>query len=87
MAARVTELRSEDVPAPETAVRITQHKRPETGRYLLQVDRQTKASYPTVESAEAAGIVIKTGYPLVQVSIYDSVECRNAFVKLAIEPQ
>ncbi|MGH6769219.1 MAG: hypothetical protein ACRECO_09400 [Xanthobacteraceae bacterium] len=86
MVARVTDLRGED-PAAETAVRMTQRKRPETGRYLLQVDRQTKASYPTVETAEAAGMVIKTGYPLVQISVYDSVECRNTSVALPIAPQ
>ena len=54
---------------------LSQRKRPELHRYLLQVDRQTKASYPTVEAAEAAGMVIKTGHPIVQVSVYDSVDC------------
>jgi len=29
----------------------SQRKRPESGRYLLQVDRQTKGSYPTAEAA------------------------------------
>jgi len=52
----------------------SQRKRPESGRYLLQVDRQTKGSYPTAEAAQSAGRAIKTGYPIVQVSIYDSVD-------------
>jgi hypothetical protein len=57
--------------------RISQSKRPEFGRYLLQVDRQTKGSYQTVESAESAGRAIKKNYPILHVSIYDSVECTS----------
>src|SRR5262245_31618036 len=45
----------------------------EGGRYLLQVDRQTKGSYKTSEAAQSAALAIKTGYPVVKVSIYDSV--------------
>ena len=52
----------------------SQSKKPERGRYLLQVDRQTKNSYTTPEAAQAAGLTIKTGYPIIQVSVYDSVE-------------
>jgi hypothetical protein len=82
MVARVIKLREAGDPAPETEERLSQRKRPETGRYLLQVDRQTKASYPTAEAAQAAGMAIKTGYPIVQVSIYDSVEYQNTLVEL-----
>jgi len=53
---------------------FSQKKRPERGRYLLQVDRQTKNSYATSEAAQSAALAIKTGYPIVQVSVYDSVE-------------
>ena len=53
---------------------FSQSKRPERGRYLLQVDRQTKNSYTTSEAAQSAALTIKTGYPIVQVSVYDSVE-------------
>jgi hypothetical protein len=53
---------------------FTQRKRPELGRYLLQVDRQTKSSYSTSEAAQEAALVIKTGYPVVQVSLYDTIE-------------
>jgi hypothetical protein len=60
---------------------FSQRKRPERGRYLLQVDRQTKASYTTAEAAQSAALVIKTGYPIVQVSVYDSVEYTHTMVE------
>jgi hypothetical protein len=82
MVARVIKLREAGDPAPESDERLSQRKRPETGRYLLQVDRQTKASYPTAETAQAAGMAIKTSHPIVQVSVYDSVEYRNTLVEL-----
>jgi hypothetical protein len=59
---------------------FTQRKRPETGRYLLQVDRQTKGSYKTSEAAQSAALEIKTAYPIVQVSIYDSVNNSHTLV-------
>jgi hypothetical protein len=59
----------------------SQRKRPETGRYLLQVDRQTKGSYKTSEDAQAAAQAIKTGFPIVQVSVYDSVEYTHTMVE------
>jgi hypothetical protein len=59
----------------------SQRRRPPTHRYLLQVDRQTKASYPSIEAATAAGLVIKTGHPVVQVSVYDTVESTNTVLK------
>jgi hypothetical protein len=82
MATRVIKLRETTDPAPEAEQPSSQRRRPEAGRYLLQVDRQTKSSYPTTESAEAAGLAIKTAHPLVQVSVYDSVECLNKLVEL-----
>ncbi len=59
----------------------SQRKQPERGRYLLQVDRQTKSSYTTAEAAQAAALVIKTSYPVVQVSIYDSVDYTHTLVE------
>ena len=53
-----------------------QDKRPEVGRYLLQVDRQTKGSYGTAKAAEAAGQV--------QVSVYDSVDTANKLIDLPV---
>jgi hypothetical protein len=47
------------------------------------VDRQTKGSYQTAEAAEQAGLVIKKGYPIVQVGVYDSVECVNKIIEAA----
>jgi len=61
---------------------FSQRKRPESGRYLLQVDRQTKGSYKTSEAAQSAALEIKTGYPIVQVSIYDSVDNSSRLVEL-----
>jgi hypothetical protein len=59
----------------------SQRKRPESGRYLLQVDRQTKGSYPTAEAAQSAALAIKTGYPIVQVSVYDTVDYTHTLVE------
>ena len=67
-------------PAP---VLFTQRKRPELGRFLIQVDRQTKGSYPNSEAAEAAGLAIKTRHPILQVVVYDAVECVGKAVELA----
>ena len=60
----------------------SQRKGPEIGRYLLQVDRQTKGSYKTSEAAQSAALAIKTGYPVVKVSIYDSVNNSHTLVEL-----
>ena len=62
---------------------LSQRKRPETGRYLLQVDRQTKGSYLTIEAAQTAGLAIKKAHPVVHVSVYDTVETQNTTVELA----
>jgi len=61
---------------------FSQRKRPERGRYLLQVDRQTKGSYTTSEAAQSAALVIKTAHPIVQVSVYDSVDNSNTMVEV-----
>src|SRR4051794_31233075 len=56
-----------------------QRKKPEE-RYWLQVDRKTKKSFATLAPAEEAGEVIKKAHPVVQVSIYDSVDCVNTLI-------
>jgi hypothetical protein len=61
---------------------VTQRKRPDDGRFRLQVDRQTKGSYATYEAAEAAGLAIKKDYPIVQVAVYDGVESVNKIIEL-----
>ena len=60
----------------------SQKAKKEAGNYRLQVDRQTKAFYMTEEAAEAAGLVIKKGHPVVQVSIYNSAEGVNKIIEL-----
>ena len=47
-------------PEPDDTVQelLTQRKRPDSGRFRLQVARQTKGSYATYEAAEAAGMAI-----------------------------
>jgi hypothetical protein len=62
---------------------ILQRRRPENGQFLLQVDRQTKASFSTYEAAEKAGLVIKKNFPVVRVAIYDSVSSVNKIIEPA----
>jgi hypothetical protein len=86
MAPRVIKLREQQKPSEEaTPEPSSQRRRPEVGRYLLQVDRQTKGSYATIEAAQAAGLAIKKKHSVVQVSIYDSVDTRNTRVELPTE--
>ncbi len=59
---------------PEREEKLSQRKRPEAERFVLQVDRQTKGSYPTAEAAHAAGLAIKNDFPLLHVTVYDSIE-------------
>jgi hypothetical protein len=82
MAPRQMKMPVKDITNKEAEEKFSQRKRPESGRYLLQVDRQTKGSYKTSEAARSAGLEIKTGYPIVQVSIYDSVDNSHSLVKL-----
>ena len=56
--------------AYEKPIRIVR-KPADGGRFRLQVDRQTKASYATWEAAEKAGLAIKKGHPILQVAVYD----------------
>jgi hypothetical protein len=69
-------------PAEPALVVFPQRKRPELGRFLLQVDRQTKGSYQDSEAAEQAGLAIKTGHPILQVVVYDAIECQGKAIEL-----
>jgi hypothetical protein len=81
MASRQIKMLAKNNQAEQEAEEVfSQSKRPERGRYLLQVDRQTKNSYTTSEAALSAALAIKTGYPIVQVSLYDSVEHTHTLV-------
>ena len=81
MATRQMKMPVKDGSEQETEEVFSQRKRPERGRYLLQVDRQTKGSYATSEAAQAAALVIKKKYPIVKVSVYDSVDNSNTLVE------
>jgi CRISPR/Cas system-associated protein endoribonuclease Cas2 len=48
------------------------------------VDRQTKSSYLTAEAAQSASLVIKKGYPILQVSVYDRVANINTLVEMPV---
>jgi len=50
-----------------------QHQQPDTERYQLQIDRQTKRSFKTSEAARSAALEIKSRFPSLEVSIYDGV--------------
>ncbi len=60
----------------------SQKKRPESGRYRLQVDRQTKSTHTTFEAAEAQGMIIKKRFSQVQVAIYDTNASTNTILEL-----
>ena len=61
---------------------LGQHKRPESGRFRLQVDRQTKAFYANYDDAEGAGLAINKCYPVVQVSVYDATDPVTKIIEL-----
>jgi len=71
--------RKREEPEPDAS---SQRKRPETGRFWLQVDRQTKGFFATLEAAEKAGLGIKRNYPKLHVSVYDGVESANTTIEL-----
>jgi hypothetical protein len=81
MASRQIKMPVKDGSEKEVEEVFSQRVRPERGRYLLQVDRQTKGSYTTLEAAQSAALAIKTGYPIVQVSVYDSVEYTHTIIE------
>ena len=66
-------------PAPEI---FMERKNPESDQYRLQVDRQTKSSYTTLEAAEEAGLAIKKAYPVLQVAVHDAAEGVNKIIEL-----
>ena len=85
MASRQMKMPVKDDSDKEAADEVfSQRKRPERGRYLLQVDRQTKGSYTTSEAAQSAALAIKNAYPIVQVSVYDSVDNTNTILEAAV---
>src|SRR5262249_16092752 len=69
---------------PDESVREpgTKRKRPDGGRFHLQVYGQTKESYATYEAAETAGMAIKKDYPILQVAVYDGVDGMSKIIEL-----
>jgi hypothetical protein len=78
MAARVTKKNKPEDTAPQST---SQDKLPE-GRFRLQVDKQTKATYATLEAAEAAGLAIKKSHPIVYVGVYDQLKGVNKVIQM-----
>ena len=64
---------------------LGRRKRPEQGRFHLQVDRQTKASYETNEAAEEAGIAIKKRHQILHVEVFDVVAGVSKLIELLKE--
>ena len=64
----------------QTEEQRLQHQQPETERYQLQIDRQTKRSFKTSEAARSAALEIKSRFPSLQVSIYDGVAKSHTMV-------
>jgi hypothetical protein len=60
----------------------SQRRSADTKQFRLQVDRQTKSSYPSYEAAEQAGLQIKKSHPVVSVTVYDSVGGVNKSIDL-----
>jgi len=60
-------------------------RQPEESRFRLQVDRQTKGSYPTRAAAKEAAIAIKRAYPVVQVAVFDAEEGQSEVIVLPPE--
>jgi hypothetical protein len=48
--------------------------------FKFQIDRQTKRSFKTLEAAQAMALEIKARFPILQVSIGDSVSNSRTLV-------
>jgi hypothetical protein len=82
MALRETKTLSKKPDAEEPAQELFhQRKMPDTSQFRLQVDRQTKSSHTDCATAVAAGLVIKTKYPILHVSVYDAVTGENTVIE------
>ena len=54
------------------------------GRFLLQVDRQTKQSFQTREAAQKAGLALKRAYPILHVGVLDSEQGQSEVIVLSL---
>jgi hypothetical protein len=64
----------------EATPRVVDQRRQPEQRFRLQVDRQTKQSFAALKAAVDAGVKIKKGFPVVQVSVYDAEQGTNQLV-------
>ena len=90
MALRANKAGSKDPDAVETAPLVVDQRRQPEQRFRLQVDRQTKSSFPTLKAAVEAGARIKKAFPVVQVTVYDSTEGASQVIGVdgaATEPE
>jgi len=76
-----TRLTKKNEPEDTSQRSLSQDKQAE-GRFRLQVDRQTKATYATLEAAETAGLAIKKDHPIVYVGVYDHLEGISKVIKM-----
>ncbi len=87
MAPRVIKLREQEKTDQENEPPVTaSQQRTPVARFLLQVDRQTKASYASADAALAAGLVIKKAHPVVQVAVYDREESKHMLIQATTNP-
>jgi hypothetical protein len=82
MTTRQIKMPTKDESEKDVVEVFSQRKRPEAGRYWLQVDRQTKGSYTTSDAAQLVAQAIKAKYPIVQVSVYDHVDSTHTIVEV-----
>ena len=57
---------------PEQKKKAVRADRPPTEGFATIVDGHFKAEFDTVEAAEASGRELKSGYPRLQIEIYDA---------------
>ena len=50
------------------------------GRFLLQMDRQTKESFQTREAAQKAGMALKRAFPILHVGVLDVEEGQSEVI-------
>jgi hypothetical protein len=65
-----------------TSAEQARQRPPEESRFRLQVDRQTKGSYPTRAAAKEAAIAIKRAFPIVHVAVFDAEEAQSELIVL-----
>jgi hypothetical protein len=69
--------------AQPTRQEAPQQRQPETDRYHLEIDRQTKRLFKTSEAARTAALEIKARFPALQVSVFDSTNKSRTMVDVS----